>query len=56
MKYNQTKPEIKPTPDIPANPPPSPEISPKPDINKPEQPSPEIIPHKLPETQPIKKI
>lgn len=56
MNYDQIKPEIIPTPETPANPPPSPEISPKPDINKPEQPSPEITPHKLPETQPVRKI
>ena len=56
MEKNQYKPEIKPLPDTPVNPPFNPEISPKPDINKPEQPSPEIIPHKLPEIQPVKKI
>lgn len=55
MENNRQKPEVKPLPIIPANPPINPEISPKPDINKPEQPSPEITPRKTPEIEPVKK-
>ena len=55
MKKNPKRIEVKPVPDIPANPTINPDIIAKPDINKPEKSSPELIPHKTPEVEPIKK-
>ncbi len=56
MKTNQIKPEVEPSPSIPAIPSPVPETTPDPEkINPVTVPQPEIIPSPKPEIQPLKE-